>query len=79
MQFLGYYGLNEVDLATVENLPRMSVCMTCHKSDFQPSSCEQCHEDYTKLRPETHSSTWLATHRENARLDQESCSDCHMT
>lgn len=72
-----HYGVTEVDIATVQNLPRMQVCMECHQADFRPQACEVCHEDYTELRPESHDYTWSTTHRETAKIDQNGCADCH--
>lgn len=72
-----HFGVTEVDMATVANLPRMQVCMKCHQSDFSPSACEACHEDYKKLRPESHNNLWMSLHREDAKLNQAGCGDCH--
>lgn len=72
-----HVGVSEVEIATVANLPRMQVCMQCHQASLALQDCETCHEDYRLLRPESHSNLWVSIHRDQAKIDQTGCADCH--
>ncbi len=82
-----------VGLATVDQLPRMRLCLTCHDGETAPSACSTCHlSDVGVLRTELGSGTlapsgvvygdahdldFLASHGAAASRDEDYCGSCH--
>lgn len=70
-------GLEEVELATEENLPSMEQCLECHNDITAPKQCRGCHTAEAVLIPDTHTSDWTITHKHTARYTKAQCSSCH--
>ena len=71
-------GLAESDSTGPSNYPQMADCLVCHSTIDPPFSCEPCHTGEAKLRPATHTSTFLDLHSSrDAKLDKASCKVCH--
>ncbi|MCH8830115.1 MAG: 50S ribosome-binding GTPase, partial [Planctomycetes bacterium] len=62
-------------------LPMMAICMDCHDDMTAPKECELCHLNTQNLRPEFHTTTFLADHRRLARTgvfpENQDCTMCH--
>ena len=72
-------GINEVDLASSEQLPEMRQCMECHNEATASNDCAVCHiiTDLTFLKPESHLSDWKFAHAPEAQFRLGDCSMCH--
>ena len=62
-------------------LPMMASCMDCHDDTAAPMAFESCHLNTQNLRPEFHTTTFLADHRRMARTgvfpENQDCTMCH--
>ena len=71
-------GLDETDLATQANLPKMSDCLVCHSDIDPPYSCQNCHFDGVRLKPDDHTLEFSDLHSTGKLdLDKLSCLPCH--
>ena len=72
-------AINEVDLASSEQLPEMQQCMECHNDAIASSECAVCHtvSDITFLKPESHLADWKFAHAPEAQFNLSDCSVCH--
>ncbi|MFQ6617431.1 MAG: cytochrome c3 family protein [Fidelibacterota bacterium] len=70
-------GVESVDLATLENIPRMSSCLDCHSVVDSPSDCYTCHESRKEILPGNHTLSWINFHQDEAAANESSCSLCH--
>lgn len=63
--------------AGLENGPRMTLCLDCHKEMEGPQECAACHEEISAEKmPESHRQDWEKRHGQSSRLDT-SCVYCH--
>ena len=58
-------------------LPGKSDCRGCHETADDFADCRLCHAEQKKLRPSSHSATWLSGHGLPAREDRARCAQCH--
>lgn len=73
-------GLEETDLATPANLPQMSDCLICHSEIDNPFSCQTCHIEGARLRPDDHTLEFVDLHSTGRlELDKLTCLPCHGT
>jgi predicted CXXCH cytochrome family protein len=64
------------------NYPPMSLCLDCHRSEFDRGRCTPCHEaqHLRRLRPETfsrHDTAWIRRHGPMAKRSETQCNQCH--
>ncbi|MBD3273736.1 MAG: hypothetical protein GF372_00395 [Candidatus Marinimicrobia bacterium] len=74
-------GVLEDSLTTVEHLPTMTDCYTCHESEvvMVPADCYMCHTSEERLLPKTHTSTWNNYHGLKVSTGTEDCASCHVS
>ena len=71
-------GLAESDATGTAHSPQMADCLVCHTTIDPPFSCELCHTAEAKIKPVSHTSSFIDLHsNRNARLDKPSCKICH--
>jgi hypothetical protein len=71
-------GVEEVDLATHAQLPRMADCLVCHSGIDLPFSCAKCHTPDAVLRPASHTASFSDNHSSREALpDKSGCRVCH--
>jgi len=71
-------GVEDTDLATEANLPRMSDCLVCHSEVDNPFSCEKCHLEGIELRPADHTRSFVDLHPTGKLgLDKQTCLPYH--
>jgi Cytochrome c7 and related cytochrome c len=71
-------GMAESDGTGPSNHPQMADCLVCHSTIDPPFSCELCHTKEAKIKPASHTSSFIDLHsNRNARLDKPSCKICH--
>ncbi|MFQ5649288.1 MAG: cytochrome C [bacterium] len=70
-------NLDRVDYADDHSKAQMPDCARCHNNQQATLECVNCHTNTLTLRPVDHSSDYLVTHKNLARIDQEACSVCH--
>ncbi len=58
------------------NFPVMADCIVCHNKIVMTDSCETCHTPGSKLRPATHTQTFIDSHN-RATTVREGCAVCH--
>lgn len=60
-------------------LPKMDVCLSCHKKEKQTEACTDCHTKLgsPELIPKSHTKQWTFAHGEDARQDENYCANCH--
>lgn len=59
-----------------DDMPRMSLCMTCHNGNRADSGCERCHEKRIAL-VDIHPDGWRHQHGDRASTDRSWCAGCH--
>lgn len=64
------------------SMPSMDSCMSCHQAAMVKKECTLCHESQrlSATRPTrylSHEGDWVQKHRDPARGDSASCSQCH--
>jgi len=65
-------------LNKINNEPLEAICHDCHVEKINaPSDCRICHPDPATVWPEGHNYDYKNNHTEDARADQDSCTDCH--
>lgn len=75
-----HQGLEKVEYATVDNMPEMSGCNSCHNEKNIENECETCHLDFISLIPPDHlRGVFRKDHKRITRLggDDVKCSICH--
>src|SRR5262245_61156373 len=71
-------ALAQSDATGPSNHPQMADCLVCHSTIDPPFSCEPCHTKEAKLKPASHTSTFMDLHSSrDAKLDKASCKICH--
>jgi c(7)-type cytochrome triheme protein len=73
-------GLETVELSTVQNMPTMTTCTTCHNNRKATNTCESCHTNFVTLIPPDHQrADFKKNHRDLARLGalDAACQTCH--
>ncbi len=71
-------GLSESDEVSKINMPQMADCLVCHGPPDPPFNCTFCHPKDAKLKPTTHTATFIDSHPKNlAALGKETCAVCH--
>lgn len=70
-------NLSQVDFANAESMPDMASCSSCHNNEQATLECMSCHTNTLTLRPADHTSDFLVTHKNMARIGQEDCAVCH--
>ena len=73
-------GVENAVLATGENMPSMTTCVTCHNEKSASIQCESCHTDFVSLVPDDHlAGDFRKHHKELTRLGMTdvSCATCH--
>lgn len=58
------------------HFPSMPDCLTCHTKSEPPESCEKCHADNMKFRPDSHTAQFVDNHG-TMKLDKPECWSCH--
>ncbi len=80
--------LNQAATASVLKMPLKEICHECHRSEIArykdaPKTCFTCHktmENIKRIKPTNHENiSWKTTHSIEARVQGESCLNCHMT
>lgn len=81
-------GVESARLATVEHLPSMETCLSCHDGAQAPGDCSTCHLAGRggtirtafasgELVPDDHGLHWLKQHELAAERDIATCAACH--
>jgi hypothetical protein len=80
-------GKNNVDeeqqqlksLREINNEPLEAICHDCHLEKINaPAECALCHPNPATVWPQDHNYNYIKAHAEDARFDQDGCSDkCH--
>lgn len=82
------FSLNDKTKDTIFKMPLKQICHECHQSqapqyEKAPKACFTCHqnmEGLRKIKPASHENiSWKSTHSLEARVQGESCMNCHMT
>ncbi len=68
--------------STERAAPKMSICLECHQSDYNEGKCTPCHTDLRRLalRPVayfSHEGEFLKRHKNSARVEPNTCAQCH--
>jgi hypothetical protein len=68
--------------ATQRFTPKMAICLECHQGDYNDGSCMPCHTDFRRvpLRPLayfSHEGEFLKRHAHAARVEPNTCAQCH--
>jgi hypothetical protein len=80
--------LNEFAKGSIFKIPVKQICHECHQSNDPehanaPQTCFTCHrsmEGIKKIKPANHINlAWKSSHVTEARINSESCMNCHMT
>ena len=74
-------GVENTVLATHENMPAMTTCVTCHNEKNASIQCESCHTDFISLVPDDHlAGEFRKHHKEFTRVGvtDVSCATCHV-
>ena len=58
------------------DMPRMSLCLTCHNGARADNRCERCHEKRITL-VDIHPDGWRHQHGDRAAVDRAWCAGCH--
>ena len=63
-------------MTTEFTIPKMQLCMDCHRSRGVTTSCDACHSG--SMKPESHlDKTFKTTHGELAKKNIKYCASCH--
>jgi hypothetical protein len=71
-------NLTAVDFSDEHSKAPMEACSHCHNNEQATLECVSCHTSTLNLRPVDHSADYLVSHKNLARIDDETCATCHI-
>lgn len=73
------HHLAAIEVEARMQLPKMAVCLSCHKKEKQTEPCTDCHTKLgsPELLPKSHTKQWTFAHGDDARQDENYCANCH--